>query len=214
MSPDQLNNPEVTDGMARRCPVCETVFTVATAKSRQVYCSPACCETHRKSTPLRRDCLACGNEFTTSTSARRSYCSRQCRLAARDGALEERTCPVCETVFDAPTTIRQTYCTASCRRVAERKRGQERDAARARRLGDIPPPPARPELPPPPKPAVHATKAARQLQPARDPLEPTATRDCPHCKQPITIVALLATPEAARPALPPRPDVIPMRRLP
>lgn len=35
----------------------------------------------------------------------------------------------------------------------------------------------------------------------------------PHCDQPITIVALLATPEAARPAIPGRiPDVVPMPR--
>jgi hypothetical protein len=43
---------------------------------------------------------------------------------------------------------------------------------------------------------------------------PTATRDCPHCGQPITIVALLTTPEAARPQMPiAAPDgVIPLRR--
>jgi hypothetical protein len=47
----------------------------------------------------------------------------------------------------------------------------------------------------------------------RDPLEPAATRNCPHCQQPVTIVALLATPEAARPAMPVRStDIIPLRR--
>lgn len=55
--------------------------------------------------------------------------------------------------------------------------------------------------------------------PAKAPLmatimEPTATRNCPHCQQPVTIVALLATPEAARPAMPAGPDVIPLRRTP
>ncbi|MGV9344868.1 hypothetical protein ACWDSD_08700 [Streptomyces spiralis] len=44
-------------------------------------------------------------------------------------------------------------------------------------------------------------------------MEPTATRNCPHCQQPITIVALLATPEAARPAVP-GPGVVPLRRTP
>lgn len=40
-----------------------------------------------------------------------------------------------------------------------------------------------------------------------------ATRNCPHCDKPVTIVALLATPEAARPTIPATsPDVIPMRR--
>ncbi|MFF4602708.1 hypothetical protein ACFY12_08140 [Streptomyces sp. NPDC001339] len=42
-------------------------------------------------------------------------------------------------------------------------------------------------------------------------MEPTATRNCPHCQQPVTIVALLATPEAARPAMPGGPDVVPLR---
>lgn len=40
----------------------------------------------------------------------------------------------------------------------------------------------------------------------------TAVRNCPHCDKPATIVALLATPEAARPAIPPASwDVILMR---
>ena len=61
-------------------------------------------------------------------------------------------------------------------------------------------------------------RAHRQLsQPALewDPLEPTATRNCPHCQQPVTIVALLATPEAARPSVPTAiPDIVPLRRTP
>lgn len=32
---------------------------------------------------------------------------------------------------------------------------------------------------------------------------PAAHRECPHCGGPVTIVALLTTPEAARPQLPP-----------
>lgn len=45
------------------------------------------------------------------------------------------------------------------------------------------------------------------------PLAPTAVRNCPHCDKPVTIVALLATPEAARPTTPAaRRDVTPMRR--
>lgn len=44
--------------------------------------------------------------------------------------------------------------------------------------------------------------------------QPAAVRDCPHCGEPITIVALLTTPEAARPTTPnPPPDgVITLRR--
>jgi hypothetical protein len=60
-----------------------------------------------------------------------------------------------------------------------------------------------------------ATTGPWTTAPARDPLEPTATRNCPHCQQPITIVALLATPEAARPTMPRlRTDVVPLRRTP
>ncbi len=40
---------------------------------------------------------------------------------------------------------------------------------------------------------------------------PIAVRDCPHCGGEVSIVALLTTPEAARPALP-EPGVIPLRR--
>jgi hypothetical protein len=40
-------------------------------------------------------------------------------------------------------------------------------------------------------------------QPAQLPAEPPmAIRACPHCDQPVTIVALLVTPQAARPAVP------------
>ncbi|PZT70605.1 hypothetical protein DN402_31520 [Streptomyces sp. SW4] len=143
------------------------------------------------------------------------YCSAECRHKAFNSSdyQEQRTCPTCENVFEAPTTVRRIYCSPACRREAERQREHERDEARARRLGEAPKSssPARPELPPPPKPA---SRPGRQLAPQRDPLEPTATRNCPHCQQPVTIVALLATPEAARPAMPTGPDVIPMRRLP
>ena len=83
---------------------------------------------------------------------------------------------------------------------------------RAARLGEAPRPRPEPVTrtdPPPPKPAQ------RQQAVVRDPLEPAATRNCPHCDQPITIVALLATPEAARPVITNRiPDISPLRRIP
>ncbi|MGV9344867.1 hypothetical protein ACWDSD_08695 [Streptomyces spiralis] len=115
--------------MARSCPVCETAFTPATAKCRQVYCSPTCAEAHRKQTPLHGNCVACGQEFTTNASARRSYCSAECRHTARtsEDALDERVCPVCDVTFQAPRTVRQYYCSPSCRRAADRQRGQEHD---------------------------------------------------------------------------------------
>ena len=50
---------------------------------------------------------------------------------------------------------------------------------------------------------------------AEQALAPTAIRNCPHCEQPVTIVALLATPEAARPSVTHRvPDITPLRRTP
>lgn len=46
-------------------------------------------------------------------------------------------------------------------------------------------------------------------------LTPTAVRNCPHRDQPVTIVALLATPEAARPSITSRvTEIAPLRRLP
>lgn len=47
-----------------------------------------------------------------------------------------------------------------------------------------------PEPPPAPQPTAPG---------AIDPLAPTAVRNCPHCDQPVTIAALLATQEGARP---------------
>lgn len=40
---------------------------------------------------------------------------------------------------------------------------------------------------------------------------PVAVRPCPHCGEEVSIVALLTTPEAARPTVP-EPSVIPLRR--
>ena len=94
---------------------------------------------------------------------------------------ETRTCPVCWTPFTA--TGRRIYCSKKCCGTAWERRG--------RRL--------RGRVQPAPGPA-HATP-----QPAP---QPTAIRGCPHCGQPVTIVALLATPQAARPRLP---EITPLR---
>jgi endogenous inhibitor of DNA gyrase (YacG/DUF329 family) len=52
-----------------------------------------------------------------------------------------------------------------------------------------------------------ATQAAR---PSQAPT-PVASRACPHCGEQVSIVALLTTPEVARPAIP-DPSVVPLRR--
>lgn len=101
---------------------------------------------------------------------------------------------------------RRTQCAPglllpACRIEQERRRDRARDAERARRLGEHPARTGSPR----PAPA-RTTRATESLAPA-------ATRDCPHCGQPVTIVALLATPEAARPTITqPSGDVITLRR--
>ncbi|WP_370112862.1 hypothetical protein [Streptacidiphilus sp. MAP12-33] len=181
--------------------------------SRRKYCSPTCRERGRSHLPTQRTCPQCRQDFTTTLSPKRIYCSPECRTASREANTEIRDCRVCEQPFHANKTVRKIYCSAVCRREAEHRRDRALDEERARRLGQEPPPalPARIELPPPPS----VRSPQRQPAQVRDPLEPTATRNCPHCQQPITIVALLATPEAARPTMPHhRTDVVPLRRTP
>lgn len=214
MSPDTPDTTEVEPEMARRCPVCETVFTVTYPFSRQVFCSPTCKVANRNSKPARQTCPVCENEFTTTVARRRTYCSEECRGAARtsEDIRARRVCLVCNGPFEALKTTRQIYCSPACRKDAERRRDQARDEDRARRLGETASLPSWPELPPPSK-TLSRPLSRQQVAAERDPLEPTATRNCPHCQQPVTIVALLATPEAARPSVPTAsPDIVPLRR--
>lgn len=85
---------------------------------------------------------------------------------------EPRTCPICQTPI--PTNSRRRYCTPACKTAAWRRDNPDRPAG-------------------PPRRTVRPTPA-----PATGPL-PAAQRDCPHCGEPITIVALLTTPQLARP---------------
>lgn len=103
-------------------------------------------------------------------------------------------------LFTANPRLRQIYCSPECRRESERQRNRIRDEERARRLGEHPR-----VFPPASQPTAPGTI---------DPLAPTAVRNCPHCDQPVTIVALLATQEAARPTITNRvTDIVPLRRL-
>lgn len=147
------------------------------------------------------NCPVCEDEFIPSP--RQIYCSPRCKSAAHrrapGGGLAAHTCPVCEGIFTANPRLRQIYCSPACRGESER-RNRTRDEERARRLGQYPRTPT-----PAPQPTAAATV---------DPLAPTAVRNCPHCDQPVTIVALLATPEAARPTIPNRvTGIAPLRRL-
>lgn len=102
-------------------------------------------------------------------------------------ATQTRTCPVCWNDFTVTATQahKHTYCSSRCRAAAGRRR-------------------------------AHSNTALPDQQPAQAPVlpQPAAHRDCPHCGGPITIVALLTTPEAARPQpITPPDSVIPPRRV-
>lgn len=89
---------------------------------------------------------------------------------------ETRTCPVCWTEFTT-TQRRRIYCSRKCCGTAwERRGGRRTPQARTITPATPPPVPASPQ--------------------------PAATRGCPHCGQPVTIVALLTTPQAAQPRIP------------
>ncbi|GAA0553675.1 MULTISPECIES: SGNH/GDSL hydrolase family protein [Streptomyces] len=138
----------------RTCPECQTGSRVDSLTSRRKYCSPSH-HNHQPEAPV----------LLGRVSHRRPR--------GPDG---DRTCPVCENSFEARRTVRTRYCSAVCRREAEHRRDRALDEERARRLGQAPPAlPARIELPPPPP----VRTASRQPAAVRDPLEPTATRNCP-----------------------------------
>ena len=99
---------------------------------------------------------------------------------------EPRTCPICWNTFTAAGRNRgkHTYCSNRCRAEAGRRRA--RDTA-----------------------TTPATPTPAPYRP-----EPAALRDCPHCGNPVTIVALLTTPQIAGPQLNTgSPDVIPLHRV-
>ena len=108
-----------------------------------------------------------------------------------------KTCPICWEAFIAIGRQAKTrlYCSRECKRTAAARREVDRTSHPSRPFG------------PPPAVAIPTPAPAPLPQPA-------AQRDCPHCGGPVTIVALLTTPEAARPQMPAAaPDgVIPLRR--
>ena len=101
-----------------------------------------------------------------------------------------RTCGICWGEF-IPRRANNIYCSIRCKNAAfDRKRrprnGDATDGAERGPAGRLAPRP-----------------------------QPVAVRDCPHCGGPVTIVALLTTPEAARPTPPATASntVIPLHRL-
>lgn len=110
-----------------------------------------------------------------------------------------KTCPICWTEFVAAgrNARNHTYCSTRCKRTAFHRRHANDRVPDTR------------TTPPPPAPAAPPAGTPNEQLP-----QPAAHRECPHCGGPVTIVALLTTPEAARPQLPlAAPDgVIPLRR--
>jgi hypothetical protein len=85
---------------------------------------------------------------------------------------QTRTCPVCWAPFTG--TGRRIYCSKKCCGAAWERRGRRKTR--------------------PTTPAAAPTPAATP--------QPAATCNCPHCGEPVTIVALLTTPQIARPRPP------------
>jgi hypothetical protein len=111
-----------------------------------------------------------------------------------DATTISKTCPVCWAEFTATgrNAGKHTYCSTRCRRTAFERRRAEQPG----RVG---------------QPAGLPTRSSAAASPRP---QPAAERACPHCGGTVTIVALLTTPEAARPALPAAPTlVIPLRRI-
>lgn len=97
-----------------------------------------------------------------------------------------RTCPICWNSFSVDPNNRRkhTYCSGRCRAEAGRRRARENTAI------DTTP-----------------TDTPKPYRP-----EPAALRDCPHCGQPVTIVALLTTPQVAQ-QTPIAPNVVSLRAV-
>jgi endogenous inhibitor of DNA gyrase (YacG/DUF329 family) len=89
-----------------------------------------------------------------------------------------KTCPICWEAFIATGRQAKTrvYCSPECKRTAAARREVERTSSPVRAFGPAPAPAPLPQL--------------------------AAQRECPHCGGPVSIVALLTTPEAARPQIP------------
>jgi endogenous inhibitor of DNA gyrase (YacG/DUF329 family) len=108
---------------------------------------------------------------------------------------QQRHCPACDSGF-SPATSRQRFCSTRCRQSWWAARRQQATAALARhdtRLlpGDAP----------------RAAAPGDRDDAARDDLRPgtlAAVPACPHCQQPVAVVAWLVPPAAASVATPPR----------
>jgi endogenous inhibitor of DNA gyrase (YacG/DUF329 family) len=103
---------------------------------------------------------------------------------------ERRTCPACGTEFTwTPAAPRPKYCSARCKHRWHRAHGKPRNRRRrGTTRDDARPATATTAVPPPPPPPGGLAAA-----PA-----------CPHCRQPVALVAWLVPPAAASVATPSR----------
>ena len=84
-----------------------------------------------------------------------------------------------------PAIAKRRYCSPACKTAAWRRDNPDRPAG-------------------PP----------RTTTPTATGQQPAATRDCPHCGEPVAIVALLATPHVAGPQLATgTPDAVPLHAV-
>lgn len=91
-------------------------------------------------------------------------------------------CQICWREFTSAAPWRALYCSKRCKSAAQRRRGRQTNPAPDTHHDPVPEP------------------------------QPAATRACPHCGESITIVALLTTPEAARPSMPTDTTIVPLHR--
>ena len=103
-------------------------------------------------------------------------------------AAEQRTCPTCGAPFTwTPAAPRQRFCSTPCR-----QRWWDRSRRRRSR-------------PPGDDPHGHDPRRSRADDPhGHDAGTLAAIPSCPHCKQPVAIVAWLVPPAAASVTTPPR----------
>jgi predicted nucleic acid-binding Zn ribbon protein len=117
------------------------------------------------------------------------------------GHAEQRPCPACGTIFTwTPASPRQRFCSTRCRQSWWDRRRRQATAALNRAAA----PPAA-SGPHDDAPRAGGHDAHGDGPRGRDAAATlTAAPACPHCRQPVAIVAWLVPPAAASVATPPR----------
>jgi endogenous inhibitor of DNA gyrase (YacG/DUF329 family) len=111
---------------------------------------------------------------------------------------EQRPCPACGTEFTwTPAAPRQKFCSTRCKHRWHDARKRARRRGRAAPAGDDPRPPAA-TTHVAAEPATPVTTATTHVAGTADHDGGlTATPACPHCRQPVALVAWLVPPAAS-----------------